>query len=133
VTPSVFDYNPATGRAVVVGPGPDVATLVVVDPAAVDPVVAIPLEGGRHLGASRPNPAGREAAIDFRLPRGGRVEIAVMDASGRRVAELLAGEREAGSHAIRWRPDRLAAGTYVAVLRLDGRVLDTRKITVAGQ
>ena len=39
--------------------------------------------------------------------------LTVHDLAGRRVATLVDGEREAGRHAVDWRPRELASGTYL--------------------
>jgi hypothetical protein len=72
--------------------------------------------------APRPNPASREAAFAFDLPRDEDVALEVFDLAGRRVATLAAGRRGAGSHSLRWRMTdasgaRLGAGLYFARFR----------------
>ena len=69
-----------------------------------------------------PNPTGDGGTLRFRLPSARRVELALFDLAGRRVAQLADGVLEAGEHAIRWtrtddRGRRVAAGIYRARLR----------------
>lgn len=54
-----------------------------------------------HLQAS-PNPFPREVTLTFDLPEAGPVDLAIFDASGRRIRQLLHGFHEAGSYTIEW-------------------------------
>lgn len=85
-----------------------------------------------NLMPARPNPAAPMAAIRFDLPSSGRIDLAVFDVTGRRVATLASGVREAGSHEAVWngRDDQghaLASGQYFYRLMADGKTL-TRKL-----
>ncbi len=67
----------------------------------------------------RPNPSREGGTIRFRLPSESRVELAIYDVAGRRVARLAAGLETAGEHSIVWqrRDDaghRVGAGVYLA-------------------
>lgn len=53
----------------------------------------------RHLG---PNPFRTRLDVTYALPRGGRVQLAVIDVQGRRRAVLVNEERGPGSHAATW-------------------------------
>nr|HQV34537.1 T9SS type A sorting domain-containing protein [Calditrichia bacterium] len=55
-----------------------------------------------HLAQNYPNPFNPATTIAFDLPAAQRVEISVYDISGRRVATLLDGLRNAGRHTLRW-------------------------------
>jgi hypothetical protein len=72
--------------------------------------------------AQVPNPTRVGGALRFRLPRDGRVELAIFDLSGRRVATVASGVLTAGEHALNWsrrddRGHRVPAGVYRARLR----------------
>jgi hypothetical protein len=79
------------------------------------------------------NPVVGAARFSFGLPAGARVELAVYDLSGRRVATLVDTELPAGYHTARWgaigagaaRP----AGVYFVRFAAEGRVL-TRRVVV---
>ena len=78
----------------------------------VDGRVAYPL----NLSAS-PNPFNPATTIRFDLPASGNVQVAVFDAGGRRVAVLVDGERDAGSHVVPWNglsstSDPVSSGVY---------------------
>jgi hypothetical protein len=85
------------------------------------------------LAPPSPNPAGGGGAsvLRFGLARPGRAELRVLDAAGRQVRTLLAGEIAAGEHRVAWdgrddggRP--VAAGLYFVRLAADGRVANHR-------
>lgn len=91
-----------------------------------------PAAGGVRLGPGLPNPFTLELGLSFTLERAGPVRLGVHDAAGRRVATLVEGWREAGTHAARWDgrdgSGRLAPnGVYVAVLEALGERV-SRKI-----
>jgi len=80
---------------------------------------------GVRLGANYPNPFNPSTTIPFVLSRDGRVNLEVLDASGRRVATLFAGELPAGSHALTWAGVDdggwpVASGVYLYRLRDEG-------------
>ena len=82
-----------------------------------------------------PNPARENAWIALRLARASDVRLAVIDASGRRVRDLLRGALPAGTRMIRWdgRDDagaRAAAGVYFVRLEYDGRVSAKRLVWI---
>ena len=73
----------------------------------------------------RPNPSREGGTIQFRLPIEERVELAIYDIAGRRVARLAQGTMDAGEHAIEWkrRDDaghRVGPGVYMARFKAGG-------------
>ena len=93
------------------------------------PVERIVLEG------AVPNPFNPETTIRFALPRATRVDLAVYDVAGRRVATLASGRFAAGRHAVRFSGTsdagtRLGSGVYFYRLAADGRVLTRRMVLV---
>jgi len=86
------------------------------------------------LSVGRPNPFRRETEMVLALPHDGRVEAAVYDAAGRRVAELVRGNMAAGEHLISWGGTDesgapLAPGVYFALVSADGHRM-TRKLVL---
>jgi hypothetical protein len=82
-----------------------------------------------------PNPARGATLFRFSLPSETSVRLAVYDASGRRVRELVSGARPAGEHAIGWdlrdaRGVPVGAGIYFARLEVGGRTLTQKLITL---
>ena len=69
-----------------------------------------------------PNPFNSGTAIRFALPTQARVELAVYNLAGQKLATLLEGVRRAGSYSLNWdgRDDQgreLASGIYLYRLR----------------
>lgn len=72
-----------------------------------------------------PNPAREGGTLRFMLPAAGRVDLAIFDVAGRRLARLVDGRMEEGDHSIKWtRHDdagrRVGAGIYLARIRCNG-------------
>jgi len=72
------------------------------------------------LAAPSPNPATRSASVSYTLPAAGTVSLRVVDATGRVVAVLEEGLREAGHHTVTWDAQtsghRLPPGLYLVRL-----------------
>ncbi|MCP4545155.1 MAG: T9SS type A sorting domain-containing protein [bacterium] len=84
------------------------------------------------LGGNYPNPFNPTTTITFDMPATGKVDLAIYDVTGRRVATLVQGMVEAGSHEVIWqgRDDRgvsVASGLYFSRL-ISGGELHTRKM-----
>jgi hypothetical protein len=82
-----------------------------------------------------PSPARGPVTLRFALPQAAAVRLAIYDAAGRRVRELLSGTEPAGAHQISWdlrdesgRP--VPAGVNFARLEVDGRALVGKVVTV---
>jgi len=126
-----FDYCPATRTAVVTCPGPDYAVVVHWSTAGTPEVVTVPLSSAGTIETPRPNPVTTgEGRLGFSIRRDGEVEIALVDPTGRTVADVARGRYAAGPHAAGFSTQGLASGTYFAFLKLDGRIIATRKLTV---
>jgi hypothetical protein len=82
------------------------------------------------LAAPFPNPAASRAALRFALPEAGAVRLSVYDVTGRRVALVLDGAREAGWHEASFDASGFAAGVYVVRLEA-GDVAAARRFVVA--
>ena len=104
------------------------------------PAGALAVPGGalpRALALARPspNPASGPVALRYALPHETRVALAIYDAAGRRVRELVSGTEPAGAHALTWdrRDDAghvLGAGLYFVRLEAEGRVFSQRFATL---
>jgi hypothetical protein len=83
-----------------------------------------------------PNPFGDRSVIRYWLPSAGPVRLDVVDLQGRRIRELLPGERvDAGSRQAIWdgrdtagRP--VASGVYTLRLRLEGQPVASKRVVV---
>jgi hypothetical protein len=96
---------------------------------AADPAgVPSPTQPAVVFARQRPNPTSTPMTLRFALPRATHVRLSIYDAGGRRVRELVAGQRPAGEQAVAWdlRDARGAAvmpGLYIARLEAEGRSL----------
>ena len=84
---------------------------------------------------ARPNPLGDGTTMRFELPRAQRVSLQLFDLSGRRVAALAEGMREAGRHDVRWNATddhgvRVGAGLYFARFSTPGLERSQRLIVL---
>jgi large repetitive protein len=87
-------------------------------PVAVQPVARL----GIHLARPNPNPLTERTVIDYSLPTGADVQLAVFDARGRWVQTLVSGNQSAGTHRFVWNAvdssgRRVASGIYFIVLK----------------
>jgi hypothetical protein len=99
-------------------------------PLAVDP----PRPRQVSLAVTGANPAGARAHFRFGLPEAGRVELAVYDVTGRRVATLERRDVPSGWHESTWSANDdggpPASGVYFARLAARGRVLCSRVVMI---
>lgn len=104
----------------------DVWAAIHYNPSAVeDSRVSIGTRGDFDL-ASRPNPTSGPTTLSFFLARAGEVSLAVYDASGRLVRNLLAGTRSPGHYEIAWdgrdeSGHRMGSGIYFYKLTTQDR------------
>lgn len=86
--------------------------------------------GGLALGQSQPNPARDVAEIAYTLAADGVVELGVYDSKGVLVQTVVNGERVAGTYTETVNVQDLTSGTYVYMLRQNGKVLTRSMIVV---
>ncbi|MCP4545978.1 MAG: T9SS type A sorting domain-containing protein, partial [bacterium] len=84
------------------------------------------------LGKNFPNPFNPTTTITFDMPKSGKVDLAIYDVTGRRVATLVNGTVDAGQHEIMWQGkddsgNRVASGLYFSRL-ISGEEMLTRKM-----
>jgi len=82
-----------------------------------------------------PNPARGPLTLRFALPRAAAVRLAIYDAGGRRVRELMSGSEPAGTHDVVWdlrdeRGQPVPAGVRFARLEVEGQTLTGKVVTV---
>lgn len=83
---------------------------------------------GFELNAPYPNPFNPTTTLEYTLERGARVELAVYNVTGQRVATLDEGLRGAGSHRVLFDAADLASGVYYARLSTGG---ETKSVKMA--
>jgi hypothetical protein len=97
---------------------------------AVEPGAALPSELGLALAGR--NPGVGAASLELALPAAGRVSLAVHDAAGRRVTQLVDHEMPAGRHTLRWdrssSGEKIRAGVYFARLVAGGHAIVRRVV-----
>lgn len=89
-----------------------------------------PADGRFVLEAAAPNPARASATIGYRLAESAVVNVAVYDATGRRVALFAEGRRGPGAYEVRFDAARLPGGVYLYRLEADGAVVQTRRMAI---
>lgn len=83
-----------------------------------------------ELQSNYPNPFNPTTQITYKLSEPAQVHLTVYDMLGRRVAELVNGPVEAGSHTAAFDGSRLASGVYMYRLQSGGQVLTGKMMLV---
>jgi hypothetical protein len=83
-----------------------------------------------ELSGAYPNPFSGRATVAFGLPEASRVTLAVYDVLGRKVAQLVDGETEAGRHEAMLDGRDLPSGVYLVRLATDRGFVATQRITL---
>jgi len=86
--------------------------------------------GAFSLAQNWPNPFNPETVISFVLGMDEEVSLRIYNLRGQMVASLVEGWRPAGEHHVRWRPQGLAAGIYIARLQA-GTFTASRRLVLA--
>jgi trimeric autotransporter adhesin len=89
---------------------------------AEDRIDDIDIPASYVLSQNYPNPFNPATIIEFSLPQPGMVTLTVYNMLGQRVATLVSGELQAGSHSYHWDATGLASGVYIYRLQADGFV-----------
>ena len=71
-----------------------------------------------------PNPFNPQTTIRFELDSPGNVKLTVHDVTGRWVATLVDGHRDAGKHEVRFDASRLSSGAYLYRLESGARTIN---------
>lgn len=86
---------------------------------------------GFFIGQNYPNPAADETTLRFHIASSGGVQLVVYDMSGHEVTRLIEQRLDRGDYTTKWTPQNgIAAGLYVAQLRVNGAAVATQKITL---
>jgi hypothetical protein len=73
-----------------------------------------------NLSQNYPNPFNPTAAIKFSIPQKGNVSLNVFDVCGKKIAELVNGEKEAGNYEVNFDASKLSSGVYFYELQSAG-------------
>ncbi len=98
------------------------AALRALDLAAVRPQVSASVSEVAFAGAA-PNPSRGGTTLSYALPKASTVSLRLYSVAGRMVSSIDSGTKDAGSHSVALAGRSLAAGTYFAVLVVDGQRL----------
>ena len=89
-----------------------------------DPATGVPSEDPAPaimaLSAPHPNPVRAETEVRLELATPTRVRLALIDAGGREVREILDAELPAGERVVRWSAAGLPSGLYFLTARAGG-------------
>ncbi len=83
--------------------------------------------GAFALSPNYPNPFNPSTTISFTVPRAGKVNIAVFNALGAKVATLADGSFSGGTHRLVWNAEGMASGAYFCRMRA-GDYTETRRM-----
>ncbi|HHL73110.1 MAG TPA: T9SS type A sorting domain-containing protein [Bacteroidetes bacterium] len=95
-------------------------------PTAVRTETPLPVQAA--LLPNYPNPFNPETRIVFTLPAADHVLLTVHDISGRLVARLVDGARDAGRHALQWNAIDQPSGVYFVRLQTGRGFSQSRKL-----
>jgi len=79
-----------------------------------------PIVTGYQLLANYPNPFNPTTTIRYQVKSSGKVQLAVFNSLGQKVADLDNNYRNAGSYQVTWNAENLASGIYYIVLETAG-------------
>jgi hypothetical protein len=77
-----------------------------------------------------PNPFNNTTQIWYKLEDETSVSLSVYDYTGKRVSTINPGRIDKGSHFIEFSSEGLPSGIYFYTLEVNGRVSDSKKMTV---
>ncbi len=83
-----------------------------------------------ELEQNYPNPFNPATIITYRLQTSGHVLLMVYDLLGRKIATLVDGSREAGSHQVAFDAGSISGGVYFCRLSAGGQVLTKKMVVV---
>ena len=85
---------------------------------------------GTLLDPAFPNPTSGASTIRFQLSEAAPVRVDVYDVQGRLVETVTNRDYTSGTHTLSWDGSRLASGTYVYRLMVDGELVTAKQTTV---
>ena len=82
------------------------------------------------LQQNYPNPFNPTTQIGFYLPNTAEVSLEVYNLNGQKLTELASGRYLQGEHHVTFDASRLSSGIYVYRLKVNGTVIETKKMTL---
>jgi hypothetical protein len=83
-----------------------------------------------NLMQNIPNPFKGASQLWYRVDEASAVELHVYDKIGRKVRTINCGEQTEGAHFVEFTSEGLPPGVYFYTLEINGRVTDSKKMTV---
>ncbi len=75
-----------------------------------------------------PNPFNARTALRFHLPLQGKIHISIYDLSGKYIATPVDKTLPKGEHTEIWDAGTVSSGMYIALMRVNGEIVDSRKL-----
>ena len=88
------------------------------------------LPGDFILHQNYPNPFNGSTKIRFEINHGGTVSIGIFDITGRKLVELVNKQFTSGEYEVDYTTNENSSGIYFYSLRVDGILMDTKKMIV---
>jgi hypothetical protein len=83
-----------------------------------------------NLAQNYPNPFNPSTAISYQLPVHSHVKLSVYNVNGREVANLIDQAQGAGHYTVNFNAGPLPSGVYIARLKTDLGILNTKMLLV---
>ena len=97
---------------------------------SIDAVVNIPVPEEFYLSSAYPNPFNAQTRISYGIPEMSKVSISILDVTGRKVAEIINSELEAGHYTAIWNGSKFSSGVYLVNLKTATNSLTTKAMLV---
>jgi hypothetical protein len=88
------------------------------------------LPAGFSLEQNFPNPFNPTTAINYTLPEPARVRMPLYNMQGQQVGLLVDAQIAAGAHSVLYHAGLLPSGIYIYVLEVNGKRMDSRRMTL---
>ncbi|MEP1306412.1 MAG: T9SS type A sorting domain-containing protein [Balneola sp.] len=82
------------------------------------------------LSQNYPNPFNPTTNINFTIPEISKVELAIFNVLGQKVAELVNGEKSPGSYTISWDASSVSSGVYIYQLKTGNKIISKRMMLI---
>ena len=94
------------------------------------PVSDIALPDKHTLLPNFPNPFNPKTVITYQLARDAMLDLCVYDLDGRKIETLINKVQSAGVYELSWDASNHASGVYLVSMKVDSKVIETKKITL---
>ncbi len=105
-----------------------VATLAIIDTTSESVPENGEIPSAFALHQNYPNPFNAETSISFSITAQSDINLSIYDLLGRKVATLLSGPLDAGTHSVTWNAGKFASGVYLCRLQSGDKSVSTRML-----